>query len=231
MWCCPCDAVRRLPPLVVVSEVEELRRQLAEAAQGKRFFLQGGDCAERFVDCGSMTIENNLKILLQMSMVLTWGTRIPTIRVGRCAGQYSKPRSSPTEVVDGVVYPNFRGDNINSFDLSHREPDPRRLVDGYFHAAATLNYCRALVDGGIASLRSASSWEVGFTDDHPTRDRYASMVKAILGSLDFMRACGGDMDPLPSKSPPHFVSHEVSVIAPAVYWGRRVTCVVPVRRV
>lgn len=142
-------AVRRLPPLVAPSEVDALRSQLAEVAEGKRFLLQGGDCAERFVDCAAEPIEAKLRILLQMSLVLTWGARIPTLRIARMAGQFSKPRSKDTETLpDGSEVTAFRGDNVNSFDLSARTPDPSRLVSGYFHSAATLNYARSLLSAG-----------------------------------------------------------------------------------
>lgn len=141
--------MRRLPPLVAPSEVDALRAQLAEVAEGKRFLLQGGDCAERFVDCASEPIEAKLRILLQMSLVLTWGARIPTLRIARMAGQFSKPRSKDTETLaDGSEVTAFRGDNVNSFDLSARTPDPSRIVSGYFHSAATLNYARTLLSAG-----------------------------------------------------------------------------------
>lgn len=142
-------AVRRLPPLVSPTEVDALRSQLAEVAEGKRFLLQGGDCAERFVDCSAEPIEQKLRILLQMSLVLTWGARIPTLRIARMAGQFSKPRSKDVETLaDGSEIVAFRGDNVNSFDTSARTPDPTRMVGGYFHSAATLNYARALLSTG-----------------------------------------------------------------------------------
>jgi 3-deoxy-7-phosphoheptulonate synthase len=120
-----------MPPLVTPSEVDRLRSALAEVAAGRRFLLQGGDCAERFMDCAAEPIEKKLKILLQMSLVLTWGARMPTLRVARMAGQFSKPRSKETEPgPDGAPIPAFRGDNINSFDTSARTPDPERLVSG-----------------------------------------------------------------------------------------------------
>lgn len=112
--------MRSLPPLVVASEVDSLRSQLAEVANGTRFLLQGGDCAERFMDCSAEPIEQKLKILLQMSLVLTWGARMPTLRIARMAGQFAKPRSKDTEVVEGIEVPAFRGDNVNSYDLSNR---------------------------------------------------------------------------------------------------------------
>ena len=186
--------VRSLPPLVVASEVDLLRSQLAEVASGTRFLLQGGDCAERFVDCSAEPIEQKLKILLQMSLVLTWGARMPTLRIARMAGQFAKPRSKDTEVVDGVEVPAFRGDNVNSYDLSCREPDPSRIVTGYFHSAATLNYTRALMASGLADLHSASHWDLGFVQDPVHRLQYKGMVDRILSSLDFMRVCGVNND-------------------------------------
>ena len=147
------DDIRRLPPLVSSTEVDLLRSQLAEVAEGRRFLLQGGDCAERFVDCAAEPIEQKLRILLQMSLVLTWGARVPTLRIARLAGQFAKPRSKEMEpspgAAGGEVFA-FRGDNVNSFDLSARTPDPSRLVAGYFHSAATLNYARALLNTGAS---------------------------------------------------------------------------------
>ena len=155
-------AVSRLPPLVTHEEVDRLRAGLAEVAEGKRFLLQGGDCAERFLDCAAEPIEKKLRILLQMSLVLTWGARIPTLRIARMAGQFAKPRSKDTEIIDGVEYSAFRGDNVNSFDTSSRSADPDRMIAGYFHSAATLNYARSLLGGGLADLHSASHWDLGF---------------------------------------------------------------------
>lgn len=142
------------------------------------------------MDCAAEPIEKKLKILLQMSLVLTWGARIPTLRVARMAGQFSKPRSKDTEVLDGVEYPSFRGDNINSFDTTARAADPARLVSGYFHSAATLNYARALLASGFADLHSASHWDLDFVQHAGHRAQYKSMADRILSSLDFMRVCG-----------------------------------------
>lgn len=183
-------AVRRLPPLVTPAEVDSLRAQLAEVAEGRRFLLQGGDCAERFMDCSAEPIEKKLKILLQMSLVLTWGARIPTLRIARMAGQFSKPRSSNTEIINGQEVLSFRGDNINSFDVNNRAADPARLVSGYFHSAATLNYARALLASGFADLQNSTHWDLGFVQHAGHRAQYQSMADRILSSLDFMRVCG-----------------------------------------
>ena len=143
-----------MPPLVHHGEVNTLRTHLAKAANGEAFLLQGGDCAEQFSDCRKSTVESKLKILLQMSLVLTWGARIPVIRMGRMAGQYAKPRSKDTETIDGLELPSYRGDNINSSSpkADERAADPQRLLQAYFHSAATLTDTRALVDGGFADL-------------------------------------------------------------------------------
>ena len=184
--------VRALPPLVAPGEVDALRSRLARAAAGEAFLLQGGDCAERFVDCARGAIEAKLKILLQMSLVLTWGARIPVIRVARMAGQYAKPRSSDTEVVDGVELPSYRGDHVNGIDATPeaRRPDPERLVSAYFHSGATLNYARALLDGGFADIHRPHHWDLGFVRSARSRERYEEMVTRILDALDFIEATG-----------------------------------------
>ena len=186
------NEVRALPPLVNHGEVDALRAHLAEAARGKAFLLQGGDCAERFADCTKTAIEAKLKILLQMSLVLTWGARIPVIRVGRMAGQFAKPRSSDTETIDGTEMPSYRGDNVNAItpDLAARQPDPRRLVKAYHLSAATLNYARALVDGGFADLHHPQHWDLGFVRSQSHRAEYEDMVERIRDAIDFLESTG-----------------------------------------
>ncbi|MEO0601976.1 MAG: 3-deoxy-7-phosphoheptulonate synthase class II, partial [Myxococcota bacterium] len=159
--------------------------------RGERFLLQGGDCAESFADCTAHAIETKLKILLKMSLVLTWGGRVPIVRIGRMAGQYAKPRSRPTEFVDGVEVPSYRGDHVNGFDVGDREPDPDRLVQAYFHAAATLNYARALVDGGLADLHHPDHWDLGFVQSDGLRAQYAAVRDRMLDALNFLDATGG----------------------------------------
>lgn len=184
--------VHELPPLVAHGEVEALKAHLAKAARGEAFLLQGGDCAERFQDCRRHTIEAKLKILLQMSLVLTWGARIPVVRVARMAGQYAKPRSSDTELVGGVEIPSYRGDhvNINEPDAASRAPDPGRLVQAYFRSAATLNYARALLDGGFADLHQPQHWDLGYVRSADNRARYQEMTARILDALDFVESTG-----------------------------------------
>lgn len=186
------DEVRALPPLVNHGEVDALRAHLAEAARGKAFLLQGGDCAERFADCTKTAIEAKLKILLQMSLVLTWGARIPVIRVGRMAGQFAKPRSNDTETIDGTEMPNYRGDNVNAItpNLAARQPDPQRLVKAYHLSAATLNYARALVDGGFADLHHPQHWDLGFVRSQSHRAEYEDMVERIRDAIDFLESTG-----------------------------------------
>jgi 3-deoxy-7-phosphoheptulonate synthase len=183
----------RLPPIVVSWEVEQLKQQLAEAQQGRRFLLQGGDCAESFSDCQSDQIAKKLKILLQMSLVLLHGLKKPVIRVGRFAGQYAKPRSAELETRDGVTLPSYRGDVINgpAFTPGDREPDPELMLRGYERAALTLNFVRALVDGGFADLHHPEYWDLGFVQHSPLREAYQRIAQSIADSLDFFEALSG----------------------------------------
>ena len=197
------------PPLVFVGEVEILRRQLAEAAQGRRFILQGGDCAERFQDCNPEAITSKLKILLQMSVVLSYGARQPVIRIGRIAGQYAKPRSADTEIIDGKTLPVFRGDNINSFepDPDGRRPDPRRLTQSYYAASMTLNYVRAMITGGFADLHHPENWNLSFVSKSSHRQRYEQVVANIRDAVAFMESFGGVREET-LGSVDFFTSHE-----------------------
>ncbi|KAJ3207306.1 hypothetical protein HDU82_003887 [Entophlyctis luteolus] len=191
------DKLKRLPPLVSEAEVKRLKRQLAEAAENKRFLLQGGDCAELFDYCEEAQIENKLKVLLQMSLILTYGGRIAVVRIARMAGQYAKPRSKPTEVVDGVEYTAFRGDNVNGNELTDRTPDPNRLLGAYFHSAATMNYVRTLLASGFADLHHPDSWNLEAWDlahvrNPLIRKDYQRIVDSLLDALDFMKTIGAD---------------------------------------
>jgi 3-deoxy-7-phosphoheptulonate synthase len=186
-------AMSRLPPIVVSWEVEALRKHLASAQRGERFLLQGGDCAESFDDCESDTIAQKLKILLQMSLVLLHGLKVPIIRVGRMAGQYAKPRSADTETRDGVTLPSYRGDIVNRapFTAADREPDPQLLLRGYERAALTFNFVRALVDGGFADLHHPEYWNLAFVRHSPLKDAYQRIVDSIADSLDFFESISG----------------------------------------
>ncbi|HQW09071.1 MAG TPA: 3-deoxy-7-phosphoheptulonate synthase class II, partial [Steroidobacteraceae bacterium] len=183
----------RLPPIVVSWEVEALREQLAAAQRGDAFLLQGGDCAETFQGCESDKIAKQLKILLQMSLVLLHGLKTPVIRVGRMAGQYAKPRSADTETRSGVTLPSFRGDLVNrpEFTAQARVPDPELLLRGYERAALTLNFVRALVAGGFADLHHPEYWDLGFVNHSPLKDAFQRIATSIADSLDFLEGLSG----------------------------------------
>jgi 3-deoxy-7-phosphoheptulonate synthase len=199
----------RLPPIVVSWEIDQLKTELAAAQRGERFLLQGGDCAEGFADCDSDTIARKLKILLQMSVVLLHGLKKPVIRVGRIAGQFAKPRSTDTETRDGVTLPSYRGDLVNraTFTPADREPDPELLLRGYERAALTLNFVRALVDGGFADMHHPEYWDLGFLQHAKLRDAYRKIIDSISDSLDFYAAISGS--PVHEASQARFYSsHE-----------------------
>jgi len=182
-----------LPPLVTSWEILALKKQLAEAQEGKRFLLQGGDCAESFSDCESGLISNRLKVLLQMSLVLVHGLRLPVVRVGRFAGQYAKPRSTDTETKDGITLPSYRGDFINQpeFTEAARVPDPRRMVKGHARSAMTMNFVRALIDGGFADLHHPEYWDLDWVSHSPLSDEYHKMVEAVGNAVRFMETISG----------------------------------------
>ncbi|MEZ5399973.1 MAG: 3-deoxy-7-phosphoheptulonate synthase class II [Bryobacteraceae bacterium] len=182
------EELAALPPLVTSWEVAALKQQLAEAAAGQRFVLQGGDCAERFADCNPGSVANKLKILLQMSLVLVHGGRRPVVRMGRIAGQYSKPRSDDFETREGVKLPSYRGDNINrpAFTESDRLPDPSLLLRGHERAALTLNFIRSLARGGFADLHHPEYWDLHFVHQSPMASEYQRIVDSVTHSLRFM---------------------------------------------
>jgi 3-deoxy-7-phosphoheptulonate synthase len=187
------DELRALPPLVTSWEIVALKRQLAEAQEGKRFLLQGGDCAESFAECNSDVISNRLKVLLQMSLVLVHGMRLPVVRVGRFAGQYAKPRSSDDETRDGVTLPAYRGDIVNApaFDAASRRADPRRMVKAHARSAMTMNFVRSLIDGGFADLHHPEYWDLGWVGHSPLADEYHRMVSGIGDAVRFMETLSG----------------------------------------
>jgi 3-deoxy-7-phosphoheptulonate synthase len=186
------DEMGRLPPLVTSWEIEKLKGELAQAARGEAFVLQGGDCAESFEDCRSEPIAAKLKILLQMSLVLVHGTRLRVVRIGRIAGQYAKPRSADVETRGDVTLPAYRGDIINrdAFTAADREPDPVLMLRAYERAGLTLNFIRALTDGGFADLHHPEYWDVSFAQG-AARQRYEEIVRSIRESLDFVSAITG----------------------------------------
>jgi 3-deoxy-7-phosphoheptulonate synthase len=186
--------LRGLPPLVTSWEVLALKRKLADAAEGRGFMLQGGDCAESFSDCNGGLIANRLKVLLQMSLVLVHGLKLPVVRVGRFAGQYAKPRSADTETRDGVTLPSYRGDIINApeFSAEARRADPQRLIEAHSRSALTMNFVRSLIDGGFADLHHPEYWDLAWVEHSPLQSEYKKMVEAIGDSVRFMETLVGD---------------------------------------
>jgi len=180
------------PPLVFAGEARTLQSELARVAEGRAFLLQGGDCAESFKEFHPNTIRDTFRILLQMSVALTFGGGLPVVKIGRIAGQYAKPRSAPTETIDGVTLPSYRGDNINGmeFEPAARTPDPARLLKAYGQAAATLNLIRAFAGGGYADLHNVHRWNLEFVSGNPQADRYRALADRISEALNFMEACG-----------------------------------------
>jgi 3-deoxy-7-phosphoheptulonate synthase len=187
------EELSRLPPLVTSWEIEGLKSLIARAARGEQFLLQGGDCAESFDECDSSALAAKLKILLQMSLVLIYGGRKGVIRVGRLAGQYAKPRSTDQETRDGVTLPSYRGDLVNrsGFTAAERIPDPMLLLRGYERAALTLNFTRALAEGGFADLHHPEYWDLSFVKDKTLSDEYHRIVNSLRESLEFMEAVSG----------------------------------------
>lgn len=182
-----------LPPLVTSWEINALREQIAEAQAGRSFMLQGGDCAENFNECSSPLITNRLKVLLQMSLVLVHGLQMPVLRVGRYAGQYAKPRSSDLETRDGITLPSYRGDIVNSVEFTPeaRYPDPRRLIQAHASSAMTMNFVRALVDGGFADLHHLEYWDLSWVQHSPLAEEFHKLSRDIGQSLKFLETMSG----------------------------------------
>lgn len=180
------------PPLVFAGEARKLKAELAEVAEGRAFLLQGGDCAESFAEFGADNIRDTFKVMLQMAVVLTFGAKCPVVKIGRMAGQFAKPRSAPTETVDGVELPSYRGDIINDFAFTAegRVPDPNRMLQAYLQAAATLNLLRAFSQGGYADITRIHSWTLDFTRGAAGYEKYHQLANRISESLDFMAAAG-----------------------------------------
>ncbi|MEM6711500.1 MAG: 3-deoxy-7-phosphoheptulonate synthase class II [Pseudomonadota bacterium] len=180
------------PPLVFAGEARSLRAELARVAKGEAFLLQGGDCAESFAEHGADNIRDFFRVFLQMAVVLTYGSALPVVKVGRIAGQFAKPRSSDIEKRGDEELPSYRGDIINGIDFTPeaRTPDPRRQEMAYRQSAATLNLVRAFAQGGFANLENVHQWMVGFISDSPQGERYQEVANRISEAMDFMRAIG-----------------------------------------
>lgn len=169
-----------------------LKEDLKDVALGNAFLLQGGDCAELFSYCESGSIDAKMKLLLQMSLVMIWGAKKKVVRIARMAGQYAKPRSSPTEKVDGREIPSFRGDILNGYSVEERHIDPQRLVDAYFHSASTLNYLRSQLSSGFADLNNSFDWDLGHVKDKSIAAEYQRIALSLTESLGFMHVIGAD---------------------------------------
>src|SRR5579864_3510393 len=203
------------PPLVFAGEARNLKKALARVAKGEAFLLQGGDCAESFAEHGANNIRDFFRVFLQMAVVLTFAGSSPVVKVGRIAGQFAKPRSSPTEKRGAIELPSYRGDIINGNDFTEeaRRPDPRRQVEAYRQSAATLNLLRAFAQGGYANLGSVHQWMLGFVKDSPQSRRYVQLADQISEALGFMQACGLDLESHPElRATDFYTSHEALLL-------------------
>jgi len=182
----------KMPPLVFAGEINRLKADLAQVAQGNAFLLQGGDCAESFSEFNADKIRDTFKVLMQMAIVMTFSASCPVVKVGRIAGQYAKPRSSDMETIDGVELPSYRGDIVNDIDFtaSARQADPERLVTAYHQAASTLNLLRAFARGGFADLEQVHAWNQSFVTNSPLNNKYQDLADQIDQAMRFMAACG-----------------------------------------
>jgi len=204
-----------LPPLVFAGEARNLKADLAKVAAGEAFLLQGGDCAESFAEFHADNIRDTFRVILQMAVVLTYASKLPVVKVGRMAGQFAKPRSTPTETIGGTELPSYRGDIINdiAFTAESREPDPQRMLSAYHQATATLNLLRAFSAGGYATLDRVHQWTLDFMGRSPWAKKFEEMADRIGEALAFMRACGIDADSVPQlKGTNFYTSHEALLL-------------------
>lgn len=209
------DRLHVYPPLVFAGEVRRLRNQLAQASKGQAFVLQGGACAESFSEFKADVVRDTFRVLLQMAVVLTFGAKVPVVKLGRMAGQFAKPRSSDMETVNGVSLPSYRGDIINGpeFTAEARIPDPARMETGYFQSAGIQNLLRAFSRGGYANLHEVHRWNLGFVERSPLANRYRVMAERIGETLSFMQACGIDAASAPQVDETEFyTSHEALLL-------------------
>ncbi|TDF41950.1 3-deoxy-7-phosphoheptulonate synthase class II [Alteromonadaceae bacterium M269] len=203
------------PPLVFAEETRALYSELGEVSQGRGFLLQGGDCAESFAEFNAPKIRDTFKVILQMAVVLTFSGRCPVTKVARMAGQYAKPRSADFETINGVEYPSYRGDIINSFELSQeaREPDPTRMLDAYYRSSSTLNLLRAFAQGGLADLNQVNRWNMTFVENNPLKERYQDVAYRIQDALAFMDIVGiNAKNHPPLHETTLFTSHEALLL-------------------
>ena len=209
------STLKKQPPLVFAGEARALRAQLGRVAEGEAFLLQGGDCAESFAEFHADNIRDSFKVLLQMAIVLTFGAACPVVKVGRMAGQFAKPRSAPTEEIEGVSLPSYRGDIINdmAFEPEAREPDPARMLHAYHQAAATLNLLRAFAQGGFADLHQVHRWNLDFVKSSPQGEKFEELAGRIEETLGFMAACGlTSENVLQVRETDFYTSHEALLL-------------------
>jgi len=203
------------PPLVFAGEARRLQAELAEVTERRAFLLQGGDCAESFAEFGADSIRDTFRVMLQMAVVLTFAARVPVVKVGRCAGQFAKPRSAPTETIGGVELPSYRGDIINGFDFDAEEriPDPERMTQAYMQSAATLNLLRAFAGGGYADLHRVQAWNLDFASESASTEQYRRLAARISTAVDFMDACGvNQMTSSKLRTVEYYTSHEALLL-------------------
>jgi len=209
------NKLAEFPPLVFAGEARDLTRQLADVAAGKAFLLQGGDCAESFAEHSADNIRDFVRVFLQMSAVLSFAGKSPVVKVGRIAGQFAKPRSSPVEKRDGVELPSYRGDIINAteFSAKARIPDPNRQLEAYRQSAATLNLIRAFAQGGYADLERVHQWNMDFVKESPGGHDYQELADRISDAIAFMRVCGITPDNTPQlRETTIYTSHEALLL-------------------
>lgn len=204
----------KMPPLVFAGEARQLKKALAQVANGQSFLLQGGDCAESFAEFHANNIRDTFKVMLQMAVVLTYAGKCPVVKVGRMAGQFAKPRSAGMETIDGVELPSYRGDIINGIEFTEqaRVPDPERLVQVYNQSASTMNLLRAFAQGGFADLHQVHQWNLDFLNASPAGDRFRGVASKIDDALQFMEACGIDSEFGQLKETEFYTSHEALLL-------------------
>jgi len=203
------------PPLIFAEEARKLKAELADVANGHAFLLQGGDCAESFKAFNANNIKSLFQVMMQMAVVMTFSAGKPVVKVGRIAGQFAKPRSSDTEIIDGIEYPSYRGDIVNDIatDIKSRVPNPKKLLKAYNQSAATLNLLRAFARGGMADLNKVHSWNLNYMKDHTLGEKYEELASKISESLKFMEACGINASNTPALSQTTlFTSHEALLL-------------------
>jgi len=207
--------LKNFPPLVSFDEIEKLKAELAAVANGEAFLLQGGDCAESFTEFSHDNLKNFFRTIMQMTIALMYGLNKPIVKVGRIAGQYAKPRSDGNETIDGVTFPSYRGDIINGIDFEKnaRISDPQRLVESYFHSAASLNYLRSLALGGYGNLEKVNKWNEEFAHSLDSKKNTEKVIDEVNKILNFMRACGLDAKTMPQlTTASFFTSHEALLL-------------------